>query len=343
MPVEAHCPNPSCARVHTVKSKYAGMRGRCPACGYWMYVPTVGVEPSTNAPRPEGLEAAAAAAAPTKSGRSRATKVQPLSLDDVDINAPAPEAPPAAPRKRRPWHHDDEPAGEVVEEAVDQEVVDDEVVDDEPAEEARKPFSKLPIFLIILAILSLAAVAAAPFLPGPSAQATGWFENNLRDKPVGIPEDKALFVSAAPGPIILILLLALLMGLATRTWDFLPLALLYIAGFLVAGLAFFAAYALQDDLSIMASIDKRVALAKERMANETPPQQGEYAASMGWQLPTACGGVAAAALFLILAALFMHQRWWARAVAVLVLLLPAALVVVWNFRKELGVEALSPI
>lgn len=37
--IPTHCPNPACARVHRVKSRYAGMRGRCPACASWMYVP----------------------------------------------------------------------------------------------------------------------------------------------------------------------------------------------------------------------------------------------------------------------------------------------------------------
>jgi hypothetical protein len=40
MPIEVHCPNPVCARSHLVKDRYAGIRGRCPACRSWMYVPT---------------------------------------------------------------------------------------------------------------------------------------------------------------------------------------------------------------------------------------------------------------------------------------------------------------
>lgn len=39
MPIEVFCPNPACAKRHWVKSKYAGQRGRCPACKDWMYVP----------------------------------------------------------------------------------------------------------------------------------------------------------------------------------------------------------------------------------------------------------------------------------------------------------------
>jgi hypothetical protein len=39
MPVVVHCPSPACARVHRVKDKYAGLRGKCPACGAWMFVP----------------------------------------------------------------------------------------------------------------------------------------------------------------------------------------------------------------------------------------------------------------------------------------------------------------
>jgi hypothetical protein len=46
MPIEVHCPNPACARVHRVKNKYAGTRGKCPACQSWMYVPKTGLMPS---------------------------------------------------------------------------------------------------------------------------------------------------------------------------------------------------------------------------------------------------------------------------------------------------------
>jgi hypothetical protein len=46
MPIEVHCPNPVCARVHQVKNQYAGARGKCPACGSWMYVPASGAMPS---------------------------------------------------------------------------------------------------------------------------------------------------------------------------------------------------------------------------------------------------------------------------------------------------------
>ena len=52
MPIEAHCPNPTCARVHQVKNRYAGMRGKCPACGSWMYVPRTPL-PSVTASRAE--------------------------------------------------------------------------------------------------------------------------------------------------------------------------------------------------------------------------------------------------------------------------------------------------
>src|SRR5262245_8891612 len=60
MPIEVHCPNPVCARIHSVKTRYAGMRGKCPACGSWMYVPMTGFLPSMAVPRPEGLEETAA-------------------------------------------------------------------------------------------------------------------------------------------------------------------------------------------------------------------------------------------------------------------------------------------
>ena len=59
MPIEVHCPNPDCSRVHLVKNKYAGMRGKCPACGSWMFVPSSGQMPSAvGLPRPTLEDAA---------------------------------------------------------------------------------------------------------------------------------------------------------------------------------------------------------------------------------------------------------------------------------------------
>jgi hypothetical protein len=52
-PIQVHCPNPSCARIHLVKGKYAGLRGKCPACASWMYIPRVEHAPSAAAPRPQ--------------------------------------------------------------------------------------------------------------------------------------------------------------------------------------------------------------------------------------------------------------------------------------------------
>ena len=53
MPIEVHCPNPGCARVHRVKDRYAGQRGKCPLCAHWMYVPgaVVAASPPARWPR----------------------------------------------------------------------------------------------------------------------------------------------------------------------------------------------------------------------------------------------------------------------------------------------------
>jgi hypothetical protein len=50
MPIAVRCANPTCDKVHHIKDKYAGMRGRCPACANWMIVPRPGPAP---APRVE--------------------------------------------------------------------------------------------------------------------------------------------------------------------------------------------------------------------------------------------------------------------------------------------------
>jgi hypothetical protein len=92
MPIEVHCPNPACARVHAVKNRYAGMRGKCPACGSWMYVPEHGQLPSMIAPRPEGLEKAAWAPETAKPAAREAAD-EPV-LATLDEPAPARPRPP---------------------------------------------------------------------------------------------------------------------------------------------------------------------------------------------------------------------------------------------------------
>src|SRR5262249_13380946 len=73
MPIEVHCPNPTCAKVHVVKSKYAGMRGKCPACQAWMYIPVTATPavvlrsvPGARSPLEEPAGARAAARARKK-------------------------------------------------------------------------------------------------------------------------------------------------------------------------------------------------------------------------------------------------------------------------------------
>ncbi len=61
MPIEVHCPNPACARMHWVKDKYAGRRGRCPACQSWMYVPREAVPETMPTLPPQGFGWPAAA------------------------------------------------------------------------------------------------------------------------------------------------------------------------------------------------------------------------------------------------------------------------------------------
>src|SRR5262245_63835649 len=83
MPIQVHCPNPVCARVHMVKNRYAGMRGKCPACGSWMYVPRT--------PLP-AVAAARAEPAPLATGRK---EVDAVSLAEVEL-------PPEKPARAEP-------------------------------------------------------------------------------------------------------------------------------------------------------------------------------------------------------------------------------------------------
>jgi hypothetical protein len=39
MPIVVRCANPACDKVHAFKDRYAGMRGRCPACSNWLALP----------------------------------------------------------------------------------------------------------------------------------------------------------------------------------------------------------------------------------------------------------------------------------------------------------------
>src|SRR5579859_2511923 len=153
MPIEVHCPNPQCAKVHLVKDKYAGMRGKCPACTSWMYIPRVAA-PTMLAHRPEAVaEAARRSPEPVSDARpvreewahpgrkESAEEKEALSVDTHE--APA-------------WPDD---GVQVAEDAEEKPV---EVQPD--TEKPKRKFSWLVALLLLLGMGSLGAVAACPYL-----------------------------------------------------------------------------------------------------------------------------------------------------------------------------------
>src|SRR5206468_1840103 len=86
-----------------------------------------------------------------------------------------------------------------------------------------KHFSWLALVLLFLGMLSLSAVAAAPFLPGPSHNSPSLAP------PGGINPEFQLYIVAAPLVVALVAGLGLLLGLIGRRFTFLNAALLYIS------------------------------------------------------------------------------------------------------------------
>src|SRR5262249_54750819 len=156
-----------CAKIHLVKNKYAGKRGKCPACGSWMIIPTTGLMPSMMAPRPAELgQAAAAAGAWTEESPSpghRREPAKPATRAAMIKDGPAvviDEVEEVPPRKRqedkqRPRRR---PEDDELEEA------DAAEKEGEPGgEKPQRYFSPIVAFLLVLGTLTVSAVIAAPF------------------------------------------------------------------------------------------------------------------------------------------------------------------------------------
>jgi hypothetical protein len=322
MPIEVYCPNPQCAKVHLVKDKYAGMRGKCPACSAWMYIPKTAA-PTVIVPRPGALEEAAwkstEIAAP-----SRQTPGQPVRKEAVA----AEETLPIVQREERVRS---EPR------AVSREETDENAVTVEPEpEKPKKSFSWLAALLLLIGMLSFGAIAATPFLDAGSVNGTGDFEREYANrKLIGIKEDQRLYVMAVPAGGATLLFLALVAGFIARRFGFLSLFLVYMAGLLAAGLLFVVVVIFKDQSKEAAGIKKRVELAKSK------GKQGDVDPFLGQYLWAGLGGSAGACLSTLLAAIFMHRRWWIRIFAFFLLGGIASLGVVWIYHEDLGLKWLD--
>jgi hypothetical protein len=320
MPIEVHCPNPACARIHIVKNKYAGMRGRCPACQSWMYIPVTGAMPSMNVPRPAAVEEPPAwlqQQTQKAAARPVATMVQHSALPEEPALRPEPAA------------LEPEPAevAEVLEASA------------EPAA-PKKYFSWVAVFLLLLGILSLGAVSAAPYLETASVTTTGDFARSPWVKPQFIPTDMEVYVMSAPaaaaGPAVLCLLLALIM----RRFRFIHLGLLYVSLLAAAVLFFVALTWYHRETSVggpIHAIEKMIAERKGR------GDQGDATLSLGLQAYALLAGTGGACVFFLLTALFMHKRWWSRILGFFFLAFWPALLAAWVYSKELGIDGMIPI
>lgn len=176
MAIETHCPNPKCARLHRVKDRYAGMRGKCPRCGSWMYVPKL--------------------AAPVEQVTPSESKRSPVKQ----------ETPPVA----TPVGRIQQPAG---------------------------TFSRAAAVLMLLGVLGLGLVGATPYLPKPSS---GGMKVMVGNDPRGIEGQSAVYVTAAPVCVAVVVILSLaLMPFALVSRVLLCLATLASAAFLFLALTTF--------------------------------------------------------------------------------------------------------
>jgi hypothetical protein len=324
MPIEVHCPNPECAQVHQVKDKYAGMRGKCPACSSWMYIPKpaapvvevvspeveVPAEAPRNLSRPAGAGRAAIERTP---GSGSVEKQAPVSVVVHEDRA----------RRARV--------------ATVEEDADESPVDVKPdAEKPRRKFSWSAAALLVLAMLSFGAIAVTPFLDIGRVNATGYFKPVYEQRTFrALKQDQEQYVIAAPSVGAALVFLALVAGIVARRFAFLSVFLVYLSALLAAALLLIATLAFRDQSNEVTKLVQQVAEAKQKgRAGDIDPTLGQY-------LWVGLGGAVGASLSLILAAVVMHRRWWSRVLGFLFLAGVTALGVVWVYRQELNIEGID--
>jgi hypothetical protein len=328
MPIEVHCPNPTCAKVHFVKDKYAGMRGKCPACAAWMYIP--------NQAPPAVLAATRAQPQPPPE-----EEVQPLPQEEEELVHPLPATrkKAAAVDEEEAWA-DTRQARPMKPRAEEEEAVEAEV---EPPAASRPYFSWLAIALLVLGMLSVLGVSAtavkvdgSPVVEQSVIAATGEFrerygENRPRQD---ILDQLEFYVLTVPIGVAVLALLGVLVAVVMRQFGFVPtfLGVLSTLAALILFLAFlhvFRAEALEKD-----RIEAAVKVAQEKGAT------GEVTVSLGLYLWVGLASAGAATLFFLLGTMFMYRRWWGSLMVLLFISALAGLGVGTIYAKELGMGAI---
>jgi hypothetical protein len=291
MPIKVHCPNPACARVHLVKDRYAGMRGKCPACNAWMYVPTGPIIASSIAPPVRKAAARLLAGTGRANGQpDREARGTATALADeprrTRLLAPTPAPAPAR---------------------------------EEPAPQpAKKYMSWMAIVLLLFGILSLGAIAAAPFLPPPD------IVSPLLATPAGISAESTWFVVGAPAVVAFLASCCLLWSAITRRFGFISVSMLTTCVLASALLLLWGLQLFHRELGTEGNLEQVLKF------NPAVP------VSPGLQFHALAGGAAAACIFFTLAGAFMYRRWWARMLSFFCLAFWPALVAVWVYRTDLG-------
>jgi hypothetical protein len=355
MSIEVRCPSPTCGKVHRVKNKYAGMRGKCPDCGTWMPIPRLASPVPASAPGPApapapepvppvrpGLTAEETAlwvepepqpeeAPRPAAGRHRppdedeATVVEaprpgrarPRPAEDQDITLEEePEERPTKAAKAAPGRQPRRPEPEEDEEAI--EVAEEDVEEDEPRK-AKRRFSWFVVVLLFLGSLCVGAGGVVPWLDDPSAKATGPMQTSpyMRQRLPWIDEPYRLYATLVPAGVALLAIVGMMVSMATRNFGIVPKLTTYLAVLTsVAGLTL----ALTQVLSVQyvfARMDKEA----QRLGEI---EKVELKTSFGVGAPVALGGAGGAILLLSVALMLMHRRAFPRILYVVLLL--AALV-----------------
>ena len=260
MPIEVHCPNPDCARIHQVKSQYSGMRGRCPACNAWMYVPANdNGAPSGSEPR---HEARAAASRPSEMPIHSAIPRRAVLEEELAYEDTAPSQP-RAKQKRQV-----EPA---------------EIT---PEEKAKKPcprrFSWLGTIFLLLGILGLAAVALSPYLDPGKIEASGEFLQSFGTRKFKtIDADMGIYTSIIPGAAAGVLFLFCVGGLIMRRQGFITLFFLYLGTIFSSVALFWLLPQLNEQATDAQWIESRVVSGALTGDAKLVPSQQLYAAVGG--------------------------------------------------------------
>ncbi len=307
MSIEAHCPNPACARVHLVKDRYAGMRGKCPVCSSWMYVPKV-------------------------ESRRHSAQERPRSLDEVALPPVSPSGPSDqdATSEERPLAKQAVKPNSSAEPKVVAQVV--EPVGEEPSK-PRSPFSWTAALWCFLAVLGLDAVAVAPYTEIPSITASGELADKLTlEKPKGIEKPLSFFVSMGAAGLAIVVLVGLLIWRLGLLRQF----LLYLAALGCAALLTLGTYKGKVDSAMIERQMKYLDAIKERGV------QGEATVQAGLQYYLLFGGAGVAVLCLGLGLLAWHRRWWSRTLSFIVLVVLFAIGPTYLYRDQLEITEYIP-